>query len=276
MAGAEGTLSDGQVLVNGVRIDHARYAEYHAKRIHKTLDALSRSGSRRVVELGGHPWAMTAALVDSPRFEVCATVSAEEITHWADDIGVCRSEYMLRTPNGREARFPNYSANLERSRFLLDVRPDAVLACEIIEHLARAPHVMLLNVNDWLDLGGTLVLTTPNGAQFSNPFRRRAPAPAYRCHMYERHHYLYTLDDILDLIRLCGFRVVEAGYWDLYDRTGLPSIYGWLSQVPFRYFQDKFQKTVYVVARKQEGVSRLSRTPRVYVPHPGWEYVGPG
>ena len=54
---------------------------------------------------------------------------------------------------------------------------DIVLACEIIEHLTRAPHVMMLNINSWLKPGGRVVLTTPNGAQFDNPLRVKPKMP---------------------------------------------------------------------------------------------------
>jgi hypothetical protein len=219
---------------------------------------------------------MTARLIDDPSFEVCASVSAEEVTAWPDDVGVSVQRYRIRTARGKEAVVLNYSANIERTRFGLHDVPDTALACEIVEHLVRSPHVMFLNINAWLPPGGQLLLTTPNGAQFSNPFRRRSPTPAYRANIYERHSYLYTLDDLAELVTLSGFRVTEAGYWDVTDRQGLSRIYGVLAGVPLPYFRQKFKKTIYVVARKERAGGELPRCPRVYDSRGDWEFIAAG
>ncbi|MCH7564379.1 MAG: hypothetical protein IH968_11205 [Gemmatimonadetes bacterium] len=133
---------------------------------------------------------------------------------------------------------------------------------------------MFLNINGWLPVSGQLLLTTPNGSQFSNPFRRVSPTPHYRSNVYERHCYLYTLSGLTDLIALCGFRIVEAGYWDVYDWTGLSRAYGWLSRLPGSYFKEKFVKSIFVVAEKEEDVATLERCPIVYDARGVWEFVG--
>lgn len=266
-------MSLKQFWLNGEPVDAQSYGGYHDARIKKTLGTLKAMGARTIMELGGHPWVMTAHLIDSGQFEVCATVSAEEVTKWADDIGVSLHRYHLKTGSGREAHFTNYSANVERRLFDIQERPDTVLACEIVEHLIRAPHVMFLNANRWLPVGGKLLVTTPNGAQFSNPFRRRSPTSGYRCYLYERHEYLFTLDELVDLVGLCGFRIREAGYWDVYERGGPSAFYGLMAKIPIGYLQDKFQDTISIVAEKTADVTEIPGTPRVYTANPDWEYV---
>lgn len=276
MGGQETVVGDvvnGQMLVNGQVPYRPGYLEYHRRRIALTVRKLREIGARKIVEVGAHPWVMTAQLVDDPAFEVCATVSAEELTRWPDDIGVSVQEYRIRTARGKEVTVKNYSANVERTRFELHEVPDTALACEIVEHLIRSPHMMFLNINGWLPVSGKLLVTTPNGAQFANPFRRRSPTAAYRANAYERHSYVYTLDELTELITLCGFSVMEAGYWDVIDRRGLSSVYGLLSRVPLQYFQDKFKKTIYVVGRKERDVAELERVPRVYDPRGNWEFI---
>jgi hypothetical protein len=262
-----------QIWLNGEPLDVRRYGAYHKHRIQQTLDKLGEIHARDVVELGGHPWIMTAHLIDDPRFQVCATVSAEEVTNWPDDLGVSSRRYCLKTSQGREASFTNYSANLERTRFGIAEQPDTVIACEIIEHLIRSPHVMLLNVNSWLPLSGKLLMSTPNGAHFNNPLRRKPRAPAYRCHIYERHHYVFTLDDLVELVELCGFNVREAGYWKVYERTGFTRIYDLLGYIPLKYAKDKFRRLIYLVAEKNRDLTELPRIPRVYAIDPGWEFI---
>jgi hypothetical protein len=132
---------------------------------------------------------------------------------------------------------------------------------------------MCLNINRWLPIGGKLLLTTPNGAQFANPLRRRSSTPAYRCHLYERHAYLYTFKDLIELLSLCGFRIVEAGYWNVYTRRGLPMIYKMLAGLPWTYCREKFMQTLVVVGEKEKDVTDLEKPPQAYAPHGGWEFI---
>lgn len=132
---------------------------------------------------------------------------------------------------------------------------------------------MLLNINHWLPTGGKLLITTPNGSQFSNPLRRSTSSAAYRANIYERHSYVFTMEGLRDLINLCGFRIVEAGYWDAVDRSGPARVYGWLARIPLQYFREKFKKTLFVVAEKERHVDELERCPRVYDSRGTWEYI---
>lgn len=263
----------GELLVNGELTRAGTFRDYHRQRFSLTLAKLREIGAKQIVELGAHPWAMTAELIDDPTFKICATVSAEEVTNWPDDIGVKTSQYVLQTPKGNQASFVNYSANVERTLFDIGERPDTIVASEIIEHLTRAPHIMLLNINHWLAVGGKLLITTPNGSQFSNPFRRSTPTAAYRSNIYERHSYVFTLEGLTDLVTLCGFKIVESGYWDVIDRSGPSKMYGWLSRVPVRYFREKFKKTLFVVAEKDRHVDKLEKCPHVYDSRGSWEYI---
>lgn len=265
-------LPAGSFRLNGKIVSDCRYAQYHARRIRRTIDALRSSGARRIIELGGHPWWMTSQLVDEPQFELCASVSAEEVAKWPDELSVTSRQYTLETTSGRSITFPNYSANLERTLFDIPFEADTVIACEIIEHLLRAPHIMLLNMNRWLPVGGKILITTPNNAHFSNPFRERR-SRAYRCHIYSKHHFTYALEELVDLVSLCGFRVLDADYWDVYDRRGPSRVYGWLSRIPLTYCRRKFFRTICVSAEKTSDSAELDRLPSIYEPSSEWEYV---
>jgi hypothetical protein len=261
-------------LVNGSPFVRDGYAEYHQTRIARTLAKLGEMQARNIVEVGGHPWAMTSALVDAGGFKVCATISAEEVTKWPDDINPSALEYRLVTNKGNAATFINYSANVERRLFDIDAKPDTVIACEIVEHLVRAPHVLGLNINRWLPVGGQLLLTTPNGAAFMNPLRRRSQTAAYRCYSYERHSFMFAMHELVDLIELCGFEIVEAGYWNVYERRGATVVYAALSGLPLPYFRQKFSEVLYVVAKKVRPTQYLSRLPLCYEASSDWEYIG--
>lgn len=264
-----------QVSVNGTVLDIERYCAYHADRLDATLATVRRLGGGSLLELGGHPWAMTLRLLREPGVELAGTVSAEEVTAWPDALPVTRRDYVIAAPGGEEHRFVNYSANLERTIFPIEGQVDLVLACEIIEHLTRAPHVMLLNANHWLKEGGRILVTTPNGAQFSNPLRVTPKMPAFRCSTYSRHNYVFTMDGLTDLLTACGFEIEEARYLSPYARSGLARHYRTIGQLPAEYLRQKFTQQLHVVARKVASVEAATRLPKVYEPSPDWEFVAP-
>jgi SAM-dependent methyltransferase len=259
--------------VNGEVVPVDRYSQFHARRFDQTLDLARRHGGGRLVEVGGHPWAMTARLVREPGIEVAATVSAEEVSHWSDELPLKRTDYELDIGDGAPRRFFNYSANIERTDFSVGDPVDMVLACEIIEHVTRSPHRMMLNINRWLKPGGLVILTTPNGAQLENPFRVRPKMPAYRPSVYSRHNYVFTMDGLTDLIETCGFEIVEANFWSPYERKGGSNLYRLLYRLGGRYMKNKFAQTLCVVARKVEDRETASRLPRCYARESGWERI---
>src|SRR5690242_10306059 len=95
-----------ELIINGRRIEAEHYRRFHRGRIALTLGTLGKLGAKNIIELGGHPWVMTSALIDEGGLAISATVSAEEVTNWPDDIGVTRREYRMITPAGIEATFP--------------------------------------------------------------------------------------------------------------------------------------------------------------------------
>lgn len=259
--------------VNGCTVSSESYARFHAPRFDATMALIRGFGGGRVVELGGHPWAMTSRLLAEAGVTLEAAVSAEEVIPWSDEMPVTSRQYEIELENSRRLHFRNISANIERTLFSIDAEVDIVLACEIIEHLTRAPHMMMLNINRWLKPGGLVILTTPNGAQLQNPFRVRPKMPAYRPSVYSRHNYVFTMDGLRDLIECCGFEIVQAQYWSPYRRRGPSDFYRRIYNAGPKYLKDKFAQTLCVVARKIESRDSASRLPRVYSPEAGWERV---
>ena len=261
------------VVANGEEIDITQYWSMHERRFLHSIDALKRHARGKTLEIGGHPWAMTSLIAGTKEFDLVATVSAEEVTKWPDDIGVTSANYNLQSFEGKSVCFRNYSLNIERKLVDLDEKFDAIVACEVIEHLIRAPHIMLLNMNRWLNLNGVILLTTPNGLQFNNPFRLKNARPAYRCHAYERHNGTFTLSQLEDIVQRSGFSILESGYWSVYDRAGMSQLYGLLSKIPIEYFQAKFSRTIFVIARKNADCDTLNGCPSAYAYSPDWEHI---
>lgn len=261
------------IYVNGEAIDLARYGSFHRRRFDLTLDTVRQLGGGSLIELGGHPWAMTARLLSDPCVELVATVSAEEVSAWPDELPVETREYEIILPGEPLRHFTNYSTNIERTRLDIGRQVDLVLACEIIEHMTRAPHMLLLNANSWLKPGGRILVTTPNGAQFENPLRVRPKMPSFRYSAYSRHNYVFTLDGLTDLMRCCGFEIESAQRCSPYPRGGLARVYLALGRLPFAYPREKFTQSLHVVGRKVASLDAATRLPKVYVPDPDWERV---
>jgi SAM-dependent methyltransferase len=232
---------------------------------------VKRYGAGRLVELGGHPWAMTSRLVAEPNVTLEATVSAEEIILWSDEIPVTSKQYEIDIGNGEPKYFRNISANLERTLFPIGTEVDMVLACEIIEHVTRAPHNLLLNINSWLKKDGIVILTTPNGTQLENPFRVRAKMPAFRPSVYSRHNYVFTMDGLVDLVESCGFTVLESKFYSPYTRTGLTNLYRRIYDLGPRYLKNKLAQSLCIVAKKTEARTTASRLPKAYAADAGWD-----
>lgn len=257
--------------VNGEEIQIDRYAKYHATRFDATMEMVKRYGGGSLVELGGHPWAMTSRLVAEPSVTLEATVSAEEIICWSDEIPVTSKQYEIDIGDGKPRHFRNISANLERTLFPIGTEVDMVLACEIIEHVTRAPHNLLLNINSWLKKDGVVIITTPNGSQLENPFRVRAKMPAFRPSVYSRHNYVFTMDGLVNLVESCGFTVVESMFYSPYARTGLTNLYRGIYDMGPRYLKNKLAQSLCIVAKKTEARTTASRLPKAYASEAGWD-----
>lgn len=271
---SEKSLPGHTIRIDGEAYDVSQYWHLHEQRFRNSIEAFRKHASGPALEIGGHPWAMTSLIAAAPEFQLAASVSAEEMTRWPDDIGLNQRLRRLCTPDGLECTFRSYSLNIERRLIDLNETVDAIFACEVIEHLIRAPHIMMLNINRWLNPKGKVLITTPNGMQFTNPFRKKNTRPAYRCYCYERHNGIFTLEQLEDLIRRCGFKVLESGYWNVYQRRmGLSIIYDALSKAPINYLQAKFSRTVYVIAEKMKHCDATLGYPLAYAPHPDWENI---
>ena len=73
----------------------SNYHRFHRKRILKTIELIRELNVKDIVEVGGHPWEMTSALINEPTLSLSATISAEEISQWTDVIPVTKALFPL-------------------------------------------------------------------------------------------------------------------------------------------------------------------------------------
>jgi SAM-dependent methyltransferase len=137
-----------------------QYLEIHVPRIGRTLGLVPPpKSSGRVLEMGAY-MQMTPALK-------CVLGYREVRGAYFGPLG--RVDEKSVTVGGREAfRCFVDLFDAEKDRYPYpDGHFEAVLACEIFEHMVHDPMHMLIEMQRVLEDGGTLVLTTPNIASFT-------------------------------------------------------------------------------------------------------------
>ena len=211
----------------------AGYLEYHRRRYQDTLRLLPPGGGRRLLDVGSFPGHLSA-LAQARGWEVVGLNNAiEGAGSWTDFLDRCT-----------ERKIAILGCEVEREPFPLPTASvDAVLFCELFEHLHLNPFHTLKEIFRVLRPGGLLVLTTPNlrrietlsrlwhgwGAQppLSRTFRELFPSL-----LYHRHNREYTANELAYYLALQGkdlydFRLDRVYYSDALDAAHeIPGILG--------------------------------------------------
>ncbi len=171
----------------------AAYLQYHGRRYQDTLRLLPEGHGRRLLDVGSFPGHLSA-LAQVRGWEVTGLNNAiEGAGPWALFLERCR-----------ERKIEIASCEVERDAFPAPTGSfDAVLFCELFEHLHWNPFHTLKEIFRVLKPGGLLILTTPNlrrvetlfrylhdwGSQppVSRPFNTLLPSL-----LYHRHNREYT------------------------------------------------------------------------------------
>jgi SAM-dependent methyltransferase len=243
--------------------DARGYVDVHFERIARTLSLVPPSGpTGRVLELGAY-MQMTPALA-------CLLGYKDVRAAYYGTLG--QVDTKVATAGGREI----FRCQIDLFDAEQDVFPypadyfDAVLACEIIEHLLHDPMHMLLEVQRVLVNRGTLVLTTPNIASFTSVSRLlRANGHPQICSKYanpERdssrlevpHVREYTPRELREAVQAAGFEITHLFTEDIghYHREI------WVREFLLRngYPTDLRGEQIYCVAQKKSGAP-INRQP---------------
>jgi SAM-dependent methyltransferase len=171
----------------------AGYLEFHRRRYRDTLALLPEGQGRRLLDVGSFPGHLSAL----------AQWRGWEVTGLNNDIEGAQP-WVVFLKRCRERKIEILGCDVERERFPAPTAAfDAVLFCELFEHLYWNPFHALKEIFRVLRPGGLLVLTTPNwrraetlfrwlhdwGAQppVSRPFYALFPSL-----LYHRHNREYT------------------------------------------------------------------------------------
>jgi SAM-dependent methyltransferase len=188
----------------------AAYLAFHRQRYQDTLRLLPRGEGRLLLDVGSFPGHLSA-LAQARGWEVLGLNNAIEGGGvWTDFLERCgERKITIRGCEVEREPFPVATASI-----------DAVLFCELFEHLHLNPFHTLKEIFRVLRPGGLLVLTTPNlrrvetlsrlwhgwGAQ---PPVSRAFHELFPSLLYHRHNREYTADEL-------AYYLARQGK-DLYD-----------------------------------------------------------
>ncbi|MEZ0293833.1 MAG: methyltransferase domain-containing protein [Solirubrobacteraceae bacterium] len=211
----------------------AGYLEYHRRRYQDTLRLLPPGGGRRLLDVGSFPGHLSA-LAQGRGWEVTGLNNAiEGGGAWADFLDRCGDRTItIRECEVEQAPFPLPAASM-----------DAVLFCELFEHLHLNPFHTLKEIFRVLRPGGLLVLTTPNLRRVetlsrlwhgwgTQPPVSRAFHELFPSLLYHRHNREYTADELAYYLALQGkdlydFRLDRVYYSDALDAPHeIPGVLG--------------------------------------------------
>ena len=186
------------------------YFQTHVQRYLQTLALLPEgSPSSQILELGAAFHHVTPALLSLKHYGTvrCNDIwsgAAQQIRHAAADTGES-FDFTVDNFDVQSAPWPYADASF-----------DAVLCCEMLEHLHTDPMGLIAEINRVLKPGGHLVLTTPNVVcTHALEFAMRGESP-YVYGKFERggaptdrHNREYTANEVEHLAQYGGFAVVS-------------------------------------------------------------------
>lgn len=165
-------------------------------------------GKGRLLEIGANPYFTTRLLRRYRQHELTLA------NGFGDGSAAVQTDRLV-SQSGETEQFDYYEVNIEVDSEL-PFEPetfDVVMCCEVIEHMTNDPSRALAWLNSCLKQGGTLILTTPNAARWSNVLQLALGRNIYGTFSaygpYGRHNREYTPDEMSRLLELGGFAVTD-------------------------------------------------------------------
>jgi len=195
------------------------YLNVALDRLLVTMDLMPRMATgARVLELGATPYFMTALLLHHFPYQL---ELANEPDRLKQDGGRVR---LTNRRLGLDYQFEYQAFNIETDRFPYEEGSfDAVLYCEMIEHLMHDPTHSLYEIHRVLKPGGYLVLSTPNPFRYTNYLRfftgKNIYPPFSGYGPYSRHNREFSAAELRLLLKQCNFEIetLITAYDPAYD-----------------------------------------------------------
>jgi SAM-dependent methyltransferase len=190
-------------------------------RFFHTLDLLQVAPNQRVMEIGANPYLFTLLLRRFYDFELTLT---NFFSHSVYDSETGAGNQSLESKVFDERHsFDFVTLNVELSEYPFESSMfDAVLFCEVLEHIVVDPFACFPKLLAALKPGGRLIITTPNAVRLINLAHMLAGRNFFdRYHpengIYGRHNREFTLSELVRLLPEFGFEIEQAKALDRYD-----------------------------------------------------------
>jgi SAM-dependent methyltransferase len=164
----------------------------------------------RVLEIGANPYFLTVLMhIARPDLDwVC--------TNWHEGI-VGKGPHEAHATHGDGHAIPVrwFQVNVERDPLPFSPESfDAVVYCEVLEHLVEDPARSLEHIYPVLKRSGELLLTTPNPARLINLWKLFRQGTIYDgvsgYGIYGRHNREYSRRELIELLEGTGYRVTKC------------------------------------------------------------------
>jgi SAM-dependent methyltransferase len=199
--------------VRGVYRDQARQDRYISDGLERIqvvlhlLEDLRSQGVQDVLELGANPYAMTMAI----RRRFAGGFRLSLANYFGEGTREADGTHPVDV-DGEHIDFAFKHFNIERDRFPYpDGSFDAVLFCEILEHLLENPDRVVAEIARVLRPRGFVVVSTPNATRLPNLFFLAQGKSIWEWYSdngpYGRHNREFTLQEVADLLGRHGFAV---------------------------------------------------------------------
>lgn len=207
------------------------------------------------LEVGSSPYVITRYLLAAmPSMHLVAVDHPDLI--WP---GPCvppeKNVITIEMPDSSVIEVPHWMLNAERDSFPFEDKSfDAVICTDTLEHLLFSPTHLLCEVHRVLRIGAVLVFTVPNSLNLKYLAAQLFNRPTLHQYtgygVYGGHRREYSLQEVCDLLRGCGFRVERAFTKNFRvpshgnRKTLLASMLARISNLPLPYLANKREHIV--------------------------------
>jgi len=173
-------------------------------------------GKGKLLEIGSNPYFTSVLIKKFTDHDLLCT------NYFGGDLQTAFQQ-MCNAKTAETLKFDYINHNIEDSDLPFEEKFDAILFCEVLEHMTMDPLLALNRIKNALKPDGHLILSTPNVNRLENVARMLAGANIYDPYSgygpYGRHNREYNRHELVQLLTHAGFDVEVIFSSDVHDNT---------------------------------------------------------